>query len=191
LIQGETETGVTTFFIERTVDTGHILLQEKLTIEPEDTFGDLHDKLSQLGAKVVVRTLDLLEAGKLTPQPQTGTPTKAPKIRKEDRSIDWQTPAPQIVNRIRGLSPVPGVVTSFKGKLVKIIRAKVVEFPGGKSVTAGSVLMADPKIGLVISAGEGAVSILELQPEGKRKMSAGEFLRGYRVKAGERFGTEP
>ena len=190
LIRGEKETGVTTFFIERHVDTGNILLQEKLAIGPDDTFGELHDKLAELGAQVVVRTLDRLEAGTLQPRPQTGEVTKAPKIKKEDRRLDWQEPAEQVVNRIRGLSPVPGAFSFFRGKLVKIYRAQVAELESGNNAPAGTVVAAEPKTGLIVRAGEKGVKIQELQPEGKRAMPAVEFLRGYRVKPGERFTSE-
>ncbi len=190
LINGEKETGVTTFFIERQVDTGNILLQEKMPIAPEDTFGTLHDKLAALGARVVVCTLDLLEAGALEPKPQTGQVTRAPKIKKEDRRINWEQPAEQIVNRIRGLSPVPGAFSFFRGKLIKVYRAQAVQLGAEKKAPPGTIGTADPKAGLVVQAGERGVKLLELQPEGKRPLSAADFLRGYRVKPGERFTSE-
>ncbi len=187
LLNGDKETGVTTFFIERAVDTGHILLQEKVAIGPEETFGDLHDKLASLGAGVVVRTLDLLERGQLVARPQTGKPTKAPKIRPEMARLDWTLPAEKIVNQIRGLSPVPGAFAFFRGKRVKIYRARVVEEEIGSTVLPGTIVSAEAAGSLVVKAGEKGVELLELQPEAKRKMSGADFLRGYRVKVGEQF----
>ena len=190
LINGETETGVTTFFIDEHVDTGTILLQEKIAIRPEDTAEELHNRLSALGAQVVVRTLDLLKRGKLQPKPQVGVPTRAPKIKKGDCEIDWHQPADKIVNLIRGVSPVPGAFTHFEGKLLKIFRAKAVSELKLHDSVPGEMIDVSGQNGIVVAAGEGAVALLEVQLAGKKRMSAAEFLHGHPLQAGTILGMK-
>jgi len=190
LINGETETGVTTFFIDEHVDTGTILLQEKIAIRPDDTAEELHNRLSVLGAQVVVRTLDLLEKGKLQPRPQVGTPTRAPKIQKNDCEIDWSLPAEKIVNLIRGLSPAPGAFTHLEGKLLKIFRAKVVSDVEAGHFVPGEVVDTSAQNGLVVAAGKGAVALLELQLAGKKRLPAADFLRGHPLQTGTVLGMK-
>ena len=184
LINGETETGVTTFFIDEHVDTGTVLLQEKIRIEPDDTAEELHDRLAALGARVVVRTLDQLEKGELQSRPQVGTPTRAPKINKSDCEIDWRQSADKIVNLIRGVSPVPGAFTYVEGKLLKIFRAKAIEAHVLRSAVPGEVLEANSENGIVIASGKDAVALREVQLEGKKRMTVAEFLRGHPLRTG-------
>ena len=190
LINGETETGVTTFFIDEHVDTGTILLQEKISIRPDDTAEELHGRLADLGAQVVVRTLDLLEKGKLESRPQVGTPTRAPKIQKSDCEIDWHQPANKIVNLIRGVSPVPGAFTHFEGKLLKIFRAKAVSGLKSRDAVPGEVIDISGQNEIVVAAGEGAVALMEVQLAGKKRLSAAEFLRGHPLQAGTILGKK-
>jgi methionyl-tRNA formyltransferase len=184
IIRGEKETGVTSFFLEETVDTGSVLLQARVPIGPEETAGELHDRLAEVGAEIVLHTVRLIEAGKAKPRPQDASgATPAPKILKEHCRIDWSKSAAEVHNLVRGLSPRPTAFTGHDGSILKIFRTKVAT--DGRPAAAGTVLETDGK--LIVSTGEGAVEVLELQQEGKRKLPAGEFLRGYRIAPGERL----
>jgi len=194
IINGETETGVSTFFLGETVDTGDLILQERVPIGPEETAGELHDKLARVGAEVLLRTVDLIEAGKAPRQKQQGEPTRAPKITPDACRIDWRKDSRSIFNLVRGLAPSPGAFTTLDGKILKIYRTYVDE----SAETAGVLQSWRPEPGQVIdtgggrkitvATGRGAISILDLQLEGRRRMTAEEFLRGHRVKVGEQFG---
>ena len=175
IINGEKETGVTTFALENKVDTGNVYIQEKIVIEDSDDFGTLHDKLSSMGAEVVLRTVDLIESGNYNMLPQNDAlASPAPKITKEITEIDWRKPAADIKNLIKGLSPSPGAFFTFNKKIIKIYKANVVDsdllVPGKIEVTKKS---------LVISCGSKALEIVELQLEGKKRLSVEEFLRGF------------
>ncbi len=174
LINGETETGVTTFLLEKKVDTGNIILQKKIAISPEDDFGSLHDKLSELGAEAVLETVKILESGNFEPLPQNDDlASKAPKITKEIAQIDWNESAERIVNLVRGLSPFPAAFFERNGKIYKVYKAKV----ANENLAPGEVKQTKKE--LFIGAKKGAVQILELRPEGRKRMTAEEFLRGY------------
>lgn len=185
LIRGERETGITTFLMDEGMDTGQILLQRAIPIEEEDTAGSLYGKLTQLGAEVMLATLEGLEKGTLKPRPQDHSQaTYAPKIKKEMGKLDWTKPSRELFNLIRGLNPDPGAFTFFRGLRLKLHRSRVLQgkFPG----SPGEVV--DVKSGLIVKAGEGALDLLEVQPEGKRRMSGLDLVRGYRVARGERLG---
>jgi methionyl-tRNA formyltransferase len=185
IIRGEKETGITTFLMDEGMDTGEILVQRAIPIEEEDTAGSLYAKLAQLGAEVMLATLEGLERGTLKPQPQDHSQaTYAPKIKKEMGQLDWAKPSRELFNLIRGLNPDPGAFTFFRGKRLKVHRSRVIpgEFPG----SPGEVV--DVKSGLIVKAGDGALELLEVQPEGKKRMSGPDFVRGYRVAKGERLG---
>ena len=189
LINGEKKTGVSTFFIKRKVDTGDLILQEGVPIEEEDTAGDLHDQLAEVGADLMVRTLDLVEMGQVKRIPQTGTPTAAPKIMPEHCLIDWAQPAHKIVNLIRGLSPRPGAFTIWEQKRFKILRAVVAVKSSSPSQRNHPGRVAETvQEGIVVEAGAGKVLIREVQMEGKRRMTAGEFLRGSELPVDTVFG---
>ena len=184
IIKGERETGVTTFFLEETVDTGTVILQARLPIRDEETAGELHDRLSEVGAEIVLHTVRLIESGKAVPKPQDATlASPAPKIQKEHCRIDWSKSAAEVHNLVRGLSPKPSAFTYHNEALLKIFRTTVA---GGVQAKAPGEIL-DIGGHLVVSAGEGAVEVTELQQEGKKKMQAGEFLRGYRIAVGEKF----
>ncbi len=178
LIHGEKMTGVSTFFIVREVDTGDLILQEGVQIGKEETTGELHDRLAKIGADLLLRTVDLIEASRVKRIPQNGERTLAPKIKSEHCKIDWQTPAESIVNLVRGLSPHPGAYTFWNGKRLKIFRVSVLKESKAEDVHFGTVVSTSEE-GIVVQAGEGCVFIRELQIEGKRRMSAGDFMRGY------------
>jgi methionyl-tRNA formyltransferase len=178
IINGEKETGLTTFFLKHEIDTGDILLQERIPIGPDETAGELHDRMMMLGADVVLRTVEGVAAETLhsRPQTQSGTLKHAPKIFKEDCRIDWSKPLDDVHNFIRGLSPYPGAWTTLEGKTFKILRTR--KEPDANSPGDGSAIQQDT--GLKVSLKGGYLHLLEVQMEGKRRMSVEEFLKGYR-----------
>ena len=186
IINGERETGVTTFLLNHQIDEGAILLQETTPISDEDTAGTLHDRLAAMGRELVVRTLDGLTDGTLLPHPQEGDPCPAPKIFKEDCLIDFNQSCRQVVDFIRGLSPYPAAILQLrspKGNIVpfKIYRAKPVI--GLKSTP--KTLVCNGKNELKIAATDGFVEILELQMAGKKKNNIEDFLRGNNISSWE------
>jgi methionyl-tRNA formyltransferase len=188
IMAGETETGVTTFQIERRVDTGGILLQYSEPILPDDTFDSLHDRLSVLGADALVETLDGLESGSLQQKPQdASTATRAPKLKPEDAEIDWSKSAEVIRNQIRGLCSTPGAFTYLNGTKLKIFAGEVIEQPV-EGMNPGKITGSNGSAGLLVACGSGMLRILDLQPSGKRRMRAEDFLRGHPISAGEQLG---
>ena len=176
LINGETETGLTTFKLVEKVDTGNIYLQEKIKINPDDNFGTLHDRLSDLGAEVVLRTIELIQSGKNELlQQNDALASPAPKITKEICQIDWNKSALEIHNLVRGLSPYPGAFFVFKEKVIKIYKTEIVERDDLKPFE-----IHQSKTELTIGCGKNALRILELQQEGKKRMNVEEFLRGFK-----------
>ena len=175
LINGETETGLTTFKLAEKVDTGNIYLQHKLEIFPEDNFDSLHDRMSELGAKLVLETVNLIESGNFELKQQNDSlASPAQKITKEICLIDWKKSAIEIHNLVRGLSPNPAAFFIYSGKVLKVYKAKVVERNYLKPFQ-----IEQTKKELIIGCGKGALQILELQQEGRKRMSAEEFLRGF------------
>jgi len=175
LINGETETGVTTFFLKKKVDTGNIILQKRINIEEDDDAGTLHDKLSELGASCVLETVRVIEAGNVIPQVQNDSnASPAPKIFKENCMIDWNQNAGKIHNFIRGLSPYPAAFTFLNNRSVKIFRSALTGNP--KKETPGSIVVEDKK--LLVSCLDNMIEILELQTEGKKRIPASEFING-------------
>jgi methionyl-tRNA formyltransferase len=183
IVRGETHTGITIMQMDEGMDTGGILLQERIPIEPQDTAGTLTSKLSLLGARLIIAALQGVGSGTLTPVPQDASrATLAPLLKKGDGLIDWKLPATEIHNRIRGLSPWPGAHSYLDGKMVKIIASTVVAGSG----EPGSVYEQDKKT-LDAGTGSGMLRILVIQPEGKKPMTAAEFQRGHRGIAGKKF----
>lgn len=186
LINGDKQTGVTTFFIEKRVDRGRIILQKSLEIRDSDTFGDLHDKLAFLGADLLVDTLNLIESGDVKTVEQKGKATKAPKIIPQMGEIDWRELSQKIFNLVRGLSPHPGVFTYFKGKRLKLFTPSVLNSHENK-FAAGTVAEISEQ-GFDIYTGDGIIRFQEIQMEGKCKMKISEFLRGSRIIQGNILG---
>lgn len=178
IINGETETGVTTFRLQHEIDTGNILLQEKVMILPEDNAGSLYHKLMQKGAELLVETVVGIADGTIKERPQEAHTTvkHAPKIFKEDTRIDWNRTAEQVCNFIRGLSPYPAAFTSLKDKTLRIYQSHFEIAETG--INAG--FETDSKTFLRFAAADGWVYADELQQEGKKKMQVVEFLRGFR-----------
>lgn len=180
VINGDTESGVTTFFIEQQIDTGNIIFQEKTPIAPNQTAGELHDVLMDIGAKLVLKTVQAIEAGNCTTQPQPNLPDlrPAPKLFTETCRINWQQPTAQVYNFVRGLSPYPAAFTTLHDKILKIYQAKpIIEM---YNQTAGT-FVTDQKTYLHIATADGWIEVLELQMEGKKRMGVQEFLRGNKV----------
>jgi methionyl-tRNA formyltransferase len=188
IMAGETVTGVSTFQIMRQVDAGGVLLQRKEPIRPEDSFDDLYGRLSLIGADLLLATVDGLEEGTLVPKQQDSSQvTKAPKLKPEDGLIDWQRAASVIHNHIRGLCSIPGAYTFRDGEKLKIFRSMPVDVHFG-GLVPGKIVTADDRNGLVVATSNGCLKILELQPSGRKRMSADDCMRGYRFQPGETLG---
>jgi methionyl-tRNA formyltransferase len=196
ILEGLTLTGVTTIRMDEGMDTGPILLQAEEAIASEDDAGSLGDRLASIGGRLLVDTVDRLEAGSLVERPQDeAKATYAPKLKGEDRVVDWFQPAEDIVRRVRALAPDPAATTTFRGKTLKIYRASTssdvtfFEPPGGKREPRPSGLVVfDAEGGLQVVTGQGFVRLEELAPEGRRRMSGADFVRGYRPEVGEQLG---
>ncbi len=179
IINGETETGVTTFFIDSKIDTGDILLKKSTAIGPEETAGELQEKLMHLGADLVSETVSRLRLGDLHAQAQaTGSGKEAPKIFKEHGAIVPLRSSAEIHNLIRGLSPSPGAYTRWQEKEVKILRSRISTAQLRPEAVPGSLYRMGKK--LVLACGDGPLELLEVQMEGKKKMDAASFLNGHR-----------
>ncbi|EGK13269.1 methionyl-tRNA formyltransferase [Kroppenstedtia eburnea] len=187
LIRGEKETGVTIMYMVEALDAGDMLAHRSIPIEEADDVGTLHDKLARVGAQLLRETVPALLEGRVQPVPQDDSQaTYAPNIRREDERIDWSRSAWELVNQIRGLRPWPVAFTLWKGKPLKIWRAEPV--PGREAAAPGTVL-SQTEEGVIVAAGEGgALCIQELQPAGKRRMTAAEFYRGRQMEPGEILG---
>jgi methionyl-tRNA formyltransferase len=187
VINGEKETGVTTFLLDHEIDTGRILYQEKIAIGDHDTVGDIHDQLMETGAKLVLKTVEAIAEGNFTAVSQEeflSEPLKhAPKLFKEDCYIDWSGPGEQIRNLIRGLSPYPGAWTELKDAEGQILSLKIffAEFSPVSGLIPGTV-STDGKTMLKIAASDGWLKLTDLQLSGKKRMKTEEFLRGFHGK---------
>ena len=186
IMNGEKETGVTTFFLRHEIDTGDIILSEKVGISENENAGELHDKLMHIGANLVLKTVELIESGKASTHPQQpDTRLKtAPKIFKDDCRIDWNKSAYEIFNQIRGLSPYPGAFTTLiskEGKETGLKIFKSVKTESDIKTTPGEIT-SDQKNYVRIGCANGNIEITEVQLEGKRKMNIQEFLRGFNFK---------
>ena len=181
IINGETETGVTTFFLKHEIDTGSIIFQEKVPIMPEDDLGTIYEKLMTIGAKLVVQTVEAISKNEVNPQVQDESKARhhAPKIFKETGKIDWTQSAESIHNLVRGLSPYPAAWTEFQDKTCKIFKSRMEkEDLSGKQ---SGEWITDGKSFLKFQTGSGTLEILELQLEGKKRMKIDEFLRGLKL----------
>lgn len=184
---GDEHTGITTMLMDEGLDTGPILLQEAVPIHPDDTAGALTERLAHIGARLLVETLDGLAAGRILPQPQPdeGVST-APRIEAAETELDFREDADALARRIRALEPEPGAAAWFRGRRLKIRRAE----PRPGAGEPGTIAGIDPA-GPLVQTGEGRLLVVEAQPEGKRRMSGEEFLRGYRPQPGERVQRPP
>ncbi|MFQ6615452.1 MAG: methionyl-tRNA formyltransferase [Fidelibacterota bacterium] len=186
LMNGDSVTGLTTFMLAPAVDTGDTLMTKKVVILPDDTLGSLSRRMSLLGARLLRETVDRLESGTAKPAPQDSTvATKAPKIRSSHRRIDWEKHAREVHNLIRALSPAPGAYTEFRDGRLKIFRSRM-STRGGHP---GEIISVNKEC-IGVACGWGSVELLELQLEGKRRMSTRDFLAGTPLEAGEKLGEE-
>jgi methionyl-tRNA formyltransferase len=185
IAEGEDKTGVTAMLMDEGMDTGDILMQKEVGIDPDDTCGSLHDKLAPVTADLLVEALERLAAGSIKPMPQDHErATYAPMLKKQDGKIDWTMTANKIALRVRAFDPWPGTFTMLEDQPLKVMRAEAErEDPSG---VPGSLMRCD-KNGIVVSCGEGALRITEIQPPGKRRMNAAEYLAGHCLETGTLF----
>ncbi|GLI37835.1 methionyl-tRNA formyltransferase [Geobacter hydrogenophilus] len=184
LINGETETGITTMQMDAGLDTGDMLVKRAIPIGPDEDAQSLHDRLSLLGAETIDETLDRLQAGTLTREKQDDTLTcYAPMLKKEDGLVDWKQEPQQIKNLVRGFTPWPGAYTTLDDKTLKLYKVSVANGCG----RPGDI-MAVGKDGIIVGCGSGSLCIEELQLEGRKRLSASDFLAGCRLEPGNRLG---
>lgn len=184
LLQGEEETGISIILLTEEMDAGPVLLQRRVLIGVDETYGELQSRLSGLGAECLLEALAGWRAGTLKPEEQdTAHVSFAPLIRKEQGRIRWAEPAERICRQVRAFNPWPGAFCFWGGRLIKIHRARPT--PGVEAASPGTVIEAGKR--LLVQAGQGAVEILELQMEGRRRMRTHEFLSGHPIEAGTRL----
>ena len=186
IIRGEKKTGVTTMLMDEGMDTGPILLQEEMEIETDDTAGSLSERLSRMGADILIQTLKGLENGSLRPRIQTGDVSYARALKKTDGLILWSKTAEELCNYIRGMNPWPGVYGFIKEERFKILKAVSEE-----GEAKPGVIEKVTKDKLLVGTGKGILSILEIQPSGKPIMAIKAFLQGRKIKEGMRFYEKP
>lgn len=185
IINGDKETGVSTMLMDEGMDTGPVLLEEKTAIGDGETAEELSKRLSRIGAKLLGKTIKLLIEDKITPvQQDNEKATYAPILKKEDGRIDWSKGASEIKNLVRGFYPWPGAFTNLNGKLIKIHSGRAID-DFSDNAKPGEVLESSK--GIMVKCGKGAFEITELQPENKKRMSAADFLKGYKLERDERF----
>ncbi len=186
IMNGETTTGVTTFFLKHEIDTGDIILSDKVDIGPTETAGELHDRLMHIGAALVLKTVQQIEKGNLSTTPQKSITSElkhAPKIFKNDCIINWSDKTSTVFNQIRGLSPYPGAFTMLEDKNGKTLTLKIYSalLLESKELSEAGKIISDNKSFLNIATSDGIISIKELQIEGKKRMSVEDFLRGFSI----------
>lgn len=205
IINGDSETGITTMYMDAGMDTGDMLLKESIKIEDNDTYGSLYEKLKKLGGKSIVKTLKLLEEGKISREKQSNEYTMAPMIFKENCKIDWTNSAFDIRNLVRGVNPAPIAWTMLNDKIYKIWNCEIIdenaldenlkneieiknEMPIKELFTderiAGKVILSNSKVGLIILTGENLISIKEIQAPNAKKMNILDYLRGNNIDVG-------
>jgi methionyl-tRNA formyltransferase len=185
ILKGEKETGVTIMKVEETLDTGPILLQDKLPVAPDDTAGTLEKKIFALGSSLVLKALELIASGKAEYKEQDhALASYAPRLRKEEGVIDWKDSAKDICDRIRAFDPWPGAYTYYKEKALKICRA-IQAFKVNKAFKAGEIVEIVKNEGFVVATGAGSLLVLNVQPEAGKRMGAYDFVIGHRLQVGE------
>jgi methionyl-tRNA formyltransferase len=183
LLAGDSNTGISIMQMDEGLDTGPVLLQLAIPIHGDDTAGTLHDRLAELGANLIVKAMDALEAGGLRPTPQSANgATYAAKFEKREAHVDWREPAITVSRRVRASNPAPGAVARLRGVDIKIWQCTAVSGEG----IPGEILEADSH-GVLVACGQGAVLANELQRPGGKRLAAAEYLRGFPLVRGERF----
>jgi methionyl-tRNA formyltransferase len=186
LINGETETGVTSFFLRHEIDTGDLILQDRLPIAPDDDFGSLYDKLKTAGARLARRTVEAIAAGTApsTPQSESAELRAAPKIQKETGRLDFSRPAAELVNLVRGLSPIPTAFAPLPdGRILKVFRAGVAPADDAPAPAPPGTWATDGRHYLRVATADGWLDLLDVQAEGKKRLAVVEFLRGFKLPA--------
>lgn len=183
IINGEAETGVTTMYMDKGMDTGDMLLKEAIIIEESDTYGSLYEKLKSIGGELIVKTLQGIDDGIIKREKQPDEFSIAPMIFKEDCKIDWSKTAFEIKNLVRGVNPAPGAWTTLDDKVYKIWECEEVECDSS-SEKPGTVLIANSKEGLVISTGKGAIKVKVIQAPNSKRMNILDYLRGNSIEVG-------
>ena len=187
IINGESETGITTMLMDEGMDTGAMLLQAAISITPDDTAGTLSPRLAELGGRLLVETLTRLKVGTLIPRPQDSSrATLAPLLKKEDGAIDWTLPAAVLANRVRGLSPWPGAYTAVGGSDRWTIW-RALTLPGPVTQPPG-VIVAVTREAIHVATGEGILAVTELQPANSRRMAVSQYLAGHSIAVGLQLG---
>jgi methionyl-tRNA formyltransferase len=188
IMEGHRATGVTTIWMSEKVDAGEIIQQRYVPILPEETAGELHERLCQIGSDLLSRTLVAVKEGTAPRIPQDAAlSTYAPMLKKEDGIIDWGRDAEALSDHVRGVTPWPGAQTAIHGEPIKIVRVRVVELMS--MYKPGSILKLDEDAAIAVATGRGIVHVIMVQPAGKKIMPAVDFARGRRLRVGERFGT--
>lgn len=188
IINGDEQTGVTIMQTEAGIDTGDIISVEKVTISPTETAGELFDRLSYIGANLLVKTLDQIQAGTATFTPQDHSNASHVKmLKKEDGIINFENSSKTIFNFIRGMNPWPCAYTFLGGKTLKVYKGEVVNFDLSEKVLPGTIVNADSKNGLIVSTSDGFIRLCEVQAEGGKRMSDNAYLLGHKLTVGERF----
>lgn len=202
VLNGDKKTGITTMYMDTGMDTGDMILKEEVEIREDETTGELWERLSKIGAKLLVKTLELIEIGNAPREKQGKNFTMAPMLNKEMAKIDWQSKtANEIKNLVRGLNPIMGAFVYLNGKKLKFWRVDAIteneleqNFPELKEyaykipcIEPGTVLFADSKNGLFIKANDGIIKVIEIQGENAKKMGINDFLRGNQISVGEIF----
>jgi methionyl-tRNA formyltransferase len=187
LIRGEQNTGVSIMLIDETLDTGPLMLQRTVAIEPDDDVGSLQARLARCGADMLLQVLEGLDAGTLKATPQDHSQASyAPKLRKEDGILQWDRPAVDLAHLIRGVTPWPGAVTTHAGKSLRIWRATPQSTPGAG--TPGRIAKID-RLGVWVETGDGSLVLSEVQPASGRRMEATAYARGHGLRAGDVLGS--
>ncbi len=186
ILNGEEKSGVTTMKLVEKMDAGPILLQEELSLAPDETAASLESKLIPVGARLLLETIRRLQSGSVTPRPQIEEEASyAPILKKEDGQINWTQPAKAIERQVRGFYPWPSAYTYLRGKILKVYRAAVIS--AGDKGSPSEVVRAD-RGGLWIATGQGILGLEEVQLENRKRLTAAEFIKGARIEKGERLG---
>lgn len=185
LMAGDRRTGACAFVLEEGLDTGPIVESLAVDVDPQESAGDLLDRLAIEGAPLLVRALDALEDGTATLTPQEGEPTLAPKLTREDARLDWSRPATELHDLVRGCTPAPGAWTTLRGAPVKVLATRVAE--DGEPLDAGTLRAGRAHVH--VGTGEGTLELVQVQPQGKKPMAAADWARGARID-GEAFDGE-
>ena len=187
VLNGDKTTGITTMYMDTGMDTGDMILKEKIEIGEDDTTGDVWEKLSKIGANLLVKTLKQIEDGTAPRSPQSSDFSMAPMLEKDMSKIDWKNKnAKQIKNLVRGLNPIMGTYSYLDGKKIKFWKVDVLQ-EDNSNAENGTVIKADSKEGLYIKAKNGIIKVLEIQGENAKKMSIQDFLRGNKIEIGSKF----